>query len=304
MGDALFVDISSWQPDQIDWAQYDAWSAQGDGFSRVLLRSSQGVGYTDSHFEHYWSSATSAGTRQIGIYHYAYPQYNSPEAEADWCWKVVNNRLRPGDFLMLDYEEDTVHATADWAYRWLVRIQQHSGSLPYCYSYLSFIQRRLQDKRLASFPLVLAKWTFNPDVRPPAPAPWSTITILQYSDSGSVPGIGGRVDMDVYLGVPVMPLPEGPFIDVTVGAPGGPPKGTSLKKIGDQFGYDEHTLKAIQYEHWADNYTWDDPGNIDGQVVKIPGFPPAATPAPNVQDIAAQVATIEGALTKIKTDLA
>ncbi len=203
MGDALFIDISSWQSDQVDWRAYNAWSAQGDGISRVEMRCSYGVGYKDEKFEGFWSGAINAGTRQIGVYHYAYPQYNSPEAEADWCWQVIGNRLRPGDFIMLDYEEDVVQATADWAYRWLVRMQQNSGRVPYIYSYLDFVHRRLQDGRLAQFPLVLADWTYNPDVRPAAPAPWGQIAILQYSNQGTAPGFAGRLDLDVFLGAPL-----------------------------------------------------------------------------------------------------
>jgi hypothetical protein len=56
-----FCDLSQFQPQYIDWRAYKAWSASGDGVSRVALRSSYGVGYKDQHFDAYRTGALDAG---------------------------------------------------------------------------------------------------------------------------------------------------------------------------------------------------------------------------------------------------
>lgn len=222
MGNALLADISKWQPAAIDWHAYVAWSRQGDGVARVILRSSYGVGYTDAHFEEYWAGAVAAGVEVIGVYHYCFPEFNAPAAEADWQRKVVGKRLRKDDFYMLDFEENTPAATSSWAYGWLSHQEQQTGRMPRFYSYKALIVEKLQDARLAAFPLILAEWTYDPSSRPPAPHPWSHYEILQYSDKASIPGIGSRVDANVYVGIHLpapQPLPPVPAPTPTVSPP-------------------------------------------------------------------------------------
>ncbi len=200
-GTPQFVDISVFQPLNIDWNAYRAWSAQCDGIARVSLRSSYGTGYTDQHFVAYREGAINAGIDVIIFYHYAYPQFNSAVAEADYQHQIVRG-IRPNDVMMLDYEENVSEATAEWAYEWLARQEQnYGGKRPSIYASDSYIRQRLQDNRLARYPLTLANWQFTPTERPACPPPWSTYTYLQYTDKATaIPGIAGAVDADIYLG--------------------------------------------------------------------------------------------------------
>lgn len=194
-----FVDMSEWQPQNIDWQAYKAWSAQGDGISRVALRSSYGSTYTDSNFKLYQASALAAGIDQILYYHYAYPQYNTPQQEAN-RQKAVVGAIRPQDLLILDFEENTPNATAEWAYEWLVQQEANYGKLPGIYASSAYILQRLQDSRLKKYPLWLANWQFTPDERPPCPPPWTSYEFVQYTDKASIPGITGLVDCNIFLG--------------------------------------------------------------------------------------------------------
>jgi GH25 family lysozyme M1 (1,4-beta-N-acetylmuramidase) len=196
-----YVDISGWQPANIDWNAYRAWSASFDGISRVAIKSSEGTGFTDPHFRTYRTGALSAGVDVIIYYHYAKPSLNSPQAEADWQHQVVGS-IRPQDVLMLDYEENVPQATAQWAFEWLARQEQNYGRLPTIYASDDYIRHRLQDSRLARFPLTLANWQFTPNERPACPPPWSKYTYLQYTDRATnIPGIAGAVDANIYLGM-------------------------------------------------------------------------------------------------------
>lgn len=193
-----FVDISKWNG-PVSWSLYAPWSRQWDGIGRVSIKATEGTGFTDPNFSSYKAGALASGIEHIIYYAYARPQWNSPEAEADWLKQVVPT-LTNGDLVMLDLEEQVVQANADWAYRWLSRTEQnYGGRLPLLYASASYIQSRLQDARLARFPLVLAEWTYDPNTLPACPGPWNQYSILQYSDKGVVPGILGNVDVNVVI---------------------------------------------------------------------------------------------------------
>lgn len=197
---AQFVDMSVFQSTAIDWQSYKAWSSAGDGVSRVAMRSSYGVGYTDQHFAAYRASALAAGIDSIIYYHYSYPDTNYSYAEANWQKQVVGD-IRPQDILVLDFEENVPQAIAEWAHEWLAQQEaNYGGKLPGIYASSAYIQARLQDSRLARYPLWLANWQYTPDERPPVPAPWTSYEFVQYSDKASIPGVPGLVDADIFLG--------------------------------------------------------------------------------------------------------
>jgi lysozyme len=200
MSTPLYADVSSFQ-DAIDWPVYAAWAKQFDGTSRIAMKSTEGVGYTDPLFQVNRAGALSAGIDVIIFYHYARPDLgNAPKDEANWQWQVVG-AIRPQDVLMLDFEEQVPQATADWAYQWLVQQQSnYGGKYPTIYASDSYIRSRLQDRRLASYPLTLANWQFDPSERPACPPPWARYVYLQYTDRATIPGIPGNVDANIYLG--------------------------------------------------------------------------------------------------------
>jgi lysozyme len=194
-----YADISSFQG-TIDWAVYRKWAASFDGVARVAMKSTEGVGFTDPRFVANRAGALTAGVDLIMYYHYARPGLgNSAAAEADWQHQVVG-ALRPQDVLMLDYEENVDQATAAWALAWLARQEQnYGGALPTIYASTSYIGARLQDSRLARYPLTLANWTYDPAARPPCPAPWTSYAYLQYTDKATIPGIAVPVDANIAL---------------------------------------------------------------------------------------------------------
>lgn len=216
-----YVDISSWQSANIDWQAYKEWSAKGDGISRVAIRASFGSGFTDTTFAVNRQGALEAGIDSIIFYHYAYPNLNSASIESTWFRSVVGS-IREADLLMLDFEEDVPQAGAAWAYAWLINVQAaYPKNTVAIYSYPDFIARRLQSTQLTKFPLIYAKWTFDPNARPAAPYPWHDYLAVQYSDKASnIPGFHENVDADVYVGpeiitqkLPVVqPAPTDPFI--------------------------------------------------------------------------------------------
>lgn len=221
MSTPQFVDVSQWNPKDIDWTAYKAWSASVDGVSRVAMRSSYGYGYRDPNFNEYRAGALAAGIDQILFYHYSYPSLNAAIAEANSQHGIVGS-VRPQDLLILDFEENVNAATSGWAYAFLAQQEaNYGGKLPGLYASSAYISQRLQDTRLARFPLWLANWQFTPDERPPVPFPWATYEFVQYTDRATnVPGVGGTVDCNIFLGVTLPQPQEEPMaktIDLTDG---------------------------------------------------------------------------------------
>ena len=207
-----YIDISSFEPENIDYSLYLPWSEQGDGVSRICLRVDQGVGVPDSLYQAHYSKAVSAGVQQIIHYHFAYPwlhpEYAGAQAEVDAFKGFLGTRLRDNDLLMLDAEDvKGASGPAGWYFDFLHILSGNLG-LPAerctIYSYLAYIQAHLQDARLAGFPLIFAR--YGAGMHPPCPAPWSSYMALQYTASGHVPGVPEAVDVDVFY-APVAPPP-------------------------------------------------------------------------------------------------
>lgn len=198
MATPIFVDVSSFNR-TIDYGAYAAWVKQFDGVSRIAIKASEGTGFQDALFTTHRDGSLSAGIDRILYYHYGRPDLNSALAEAEWMHSVVGS-IRKSDTIMLDYELSVSQSNAEWAFEWLSRMEQLYPGQVIVYSYDNFILTRLQDSRLAKWPLYLASYTYDPAARPACPPPWKTYEFLQYSDKATIPGISGPVDADIFLG--------------------------------------------------------------------------------------------------------
>lgn len=189
------IDVSKWQA-QID---FDALAPTVDF---IIARASYGVGYIDS-----WYARNRDETRRInklvGHYHYSYPQFNTPEAEADWFVKVVG-KPRDGEILVLDFEESAYTGNkVDWCKRFLDRVtSQMDGCKPLLYitkSWANDPKNNWSPIIDAGYGLYLAYWDYNPDSTNWS-VPWAVCALRQYSDSLTLPGISGVVDGNVFYG--------------------------------------------------------------------------------------------------------
>lgn len=183
-------DISQFQG-KIDWDTYK------NNSNFVIIRATYGVGYFDGWFGFNRSEARRVGL-PLGFYHYAYPQYNTPEAEADWflkaCWDI-----KEGELLVLDFEERYTGDIVDWCKRFLDHIQQNlNGYKPLIY--LNQSQTSGYDWKPvvdAGYGLWLA--SYNEDGTG-STGDWPFMAMQQTSSSQQVPGIVGNVDRDIFFG--------------------------------------------------------------------------------------------------------
>lgn len=213
------VDMCSLQsPATVDFAAMKASGVRG-----VYFKASQYSHDVDSTFGIGVQRATAAGL-DCGAYHFAYCG-SDPYEQMVHFWKsalVGSSAVRhalgqaAGELPpMLDWEyartgPDGRMLTDKQVVDWLVTSIQaceelwypenERGRKPTVYSYPDFIQHHpliKEHARLAEYPLTYAGY---PNLWP-APAPWSKVTIHQYSGNGGhVSGVSTDCDRDRFLG--------------------------------------------------------------------------------------------------------
>jgi len=182
------VDVSKFQG-TIDF------HALKDNADFVILRATYGNGYTDANFTQNRDGARTAGLC-VGFYHYAYPQFNQPTAEADWFTKVVS--CNPGEILALDFEESYPDPVG-WCKAFLDRATSNMGFRPLIYLTESLVKSHDWTPVIkAGYGLWLALWDYKPE-NLTFDTPWPMVAMRQYSNQGEVAGMK-PVDLDLFYG--------------------------------------------------------------------------------------------------------
>jgi GH25 family lysozyme M1 (1,4-beta-N-acetylmuramidase) len=215
------VDVSTWQG-AINYAQVKA-----SGRSFVIAKATEGIGYLDPRWATNRVNAPAAGLA-LGAYHFARPDGNSTLAgargEADW---FVSQANFAGGMLIpaLDLE---VHGTLSvsgltaWVQAWLDEVYVKTGSRAMIYTSPSFWKTYLGDTRWFADNgykiLWVAHWTSSSSPTVPG-SNWGGRgwTFWQYTSSGTVPGIGGSVDLDRYNGTDLTRVTYGADFKVGLG---------------------------------------------------------------------------------------
>jgi GH25 family lysozyme M1 (1,4-beta-N-acetylmuramidase) len=191
------IDVSHWQG-TIDWAKVRA-----SGRTFAFAKATEGIGWEDSSYDQNKAGAMAAGVK-FGAYHFARPGSNDPVVEADWF--VDTAKLQHGMLLpVLDLELTGGLSTAaltTWVKAWLQRVDQRIGAKPMIYASPSFWRAAMGDTRWFADNGYAMLWVANWGVTTPSvPASnWGgrSWTFWQYTSDGTVPGISGRVDLDLY----------------------------------------------------------------------------------------------------------
>lgn len=267
-------------------------AVHGANVGLVFLKATEGTSYTDPTFAANRASARAAGLT-TGFYHFA--RAGDAVAEANHFCNVVGH-LDHGDILALDWEVPSSNPPA-WSLSFLKQVEARFGVKPLIYMNQSTANGYNWNSVVSNDNgLWLAKYDFDPNAVPTTKY-WSTVAVKQYSDRGTVAGVAGQLDLDVFEGdaaqlakygfgggsptpVPAPPVPPAPptpppgrvqIATYTVRA------GDNLTDIAKRFPEADVTAGSIA----ADNGITD-PNHIQvGQVLRIlSGHAPAPTPVP------------------------
>ena len=161
----------------------------------VFIRATAGKDHRDRFFTSNWREASEMGVLK-GAYHYFRPNENSLSQANNF---INNVQLSPGDLPpVLDIERiskvQSINSLIIGIENWLNTVEKHYGVKPILYTGAHYYNDHLKDK-FTDYTLWVANYNevsvpINKDV-------WS---IWQFSDNGSVKGIKGPVDLDLFQG--------------------------------------------------------------------------------------------------------
>ncbi len=173
----------------IDWRRVRA-----AGFEFAFLKATEGRTFDDERFGFNRRAAKAAGLT-VGAYHFARPDNNSPEAEAQHFLRVA--RPMRGELLpALDWE--TNPPTAEWASKFLHAVEAAIGTPPILYTYPDFLRRTGHLGDFHRFPLWYSRFGPNDGQEHPASPPAGfRFVVHQFTSAGHADGIGGRADLNV-----------------------------------------------------------------------------------------------------------
>ena len=188
------LDLSSYQEDQ----RIDFEKVREAGYEFVIIKATEGVGYTNPYFNHDVPAAHQADL-VVGAYVFFRCEQDGV-AQASRVHEVLSSHPKV-KFVVIDFEEKPATQDAQHAHLRLHEfrtvLRQH-GYRTVTYSYASFLDGIVPNdcKFCASDPLWLANYTDKPEPF----KPWDHVTIWQNSQTGHVPGISGAVDLDEFEG--------------------------------------------------------------------------------------------------------
>jgi len=186
------IDISQYQG-EISW---DEVFTINDEFpiDFIFIRASMGENGKDKKFAYNWKKVKEKNKLR-GAYHYFRPNENSIKQAKNFI-KVVD--LEPGDFPpVLDIEEMPKNQSMDslkaGLKRWLYHVEKHFKVRPVLYSgdkyFADFLEREFD-----GYTLWIANYNFWVE------KPKKHWNFWQFSEKGSVEGIKGAVDLNLFNG--------------------------------------------------------------------------------------------------------
>ncbi|WP_151717760.1 glycoside hydrolase family 25 protein [Gemmobacter serpentinus] len=190
------IDVARFQQ-SVHWP-----SARASGVNFAFIKATEGGDMVDPMFASHWRGAHAAGVRR-GAYHFFY-HCRAPEEQARWFFKHVPRRS--GDLPpVIDMEwtptsptctirrsPEVIRADAEVLIRMFT---QHYGTAPVLYTTVDFYEDN-QMWKLGGTDFWLRSVAAHPSDRYPGQH-WA---FWQYTSTGLIPGIEGKVDINAFAG--------------------------------------------------------------------------------------------------------
>lgn len=177
------IDVSDWQG-KIDWKK-----AKADGVVGAIIRYADGD-TLDKRFQENMANAKAAGLH-IGAYIFSRAKTKSgAEKEATKLFKACKP-YAPDMPLYIDLEAKGLEKYADTVAKAFINKMKSYGGRPGVYANLNWWNNYLKETAKLSFAMWVAQYNETMDYKPKA-----DVGMWQYTSSGKVNGISGKVDMD------------------------------------------------------------------------------------------------------------
>ena len=195
------IDISNWQ------SNINLYNIEADF---VIVKASEGVGWTDPSFKKLYLAAKGAG-KKLGIYHFARPTgNNTAQKEVDTFLNAAKSVGAIGEaILILDWEAENKTNVA-YAKAWLDAVYAATGVKPMIYMSESVTKQANWSSVVAGdYGLWVAKYRdnstdYNYDMSNAGTRPnvayWSGYAMWQWTSSGRLNGYSGNLDCNIFYG--------------------------------------------------------------------------------------------------------
>jgi lysozyme len=186
-GNAQGIDVSHYQG-TVAWPEvFQA------GIQFAFAKATDGLTWVDPQFAVNWPGMKAASLLR-GAYHFFEP---TDDAAGQAEFFLQNVQLEAGDLPpALDVETPASSSTELWqgVETWLQTVEAATGMKPFLYVSPDFANQYQAPASLAAYPLWIADYVAAAE--PTLPLAWSSWLIWQQSESGSVSGVAGSVDLD------------------------------------------------------------------------------------------------------------
>lgn len=186
------IDISHWQNGFTDFSAVDF----------AIFKATEGINYVDNCCDKFYQQAKKQG-KKLGVYHFARPDLNSAEAEANFFVENVKGYVKEA-ILVLDWEPGGGQiSNVAWAKAWLDKVYSLTGVKPIIY--MSQSPENSYDwspVANADYGLWVAKYGANNGQQGTQPTikHWKFYALWQYTSKGRISGYNGDLDLDVFSG--------------------------------------------------------------------------------------------------------
>ena len=189
----LGIDVSEYQG-RINFAGLQL-QIQNRQIEFVVVRATMGKDGVDARFRRNWEGVRTLPVKR-GAYHYYRPNENSTLQAQNF---IKTAQLKSGDMIpVLDIEKHSTIQSKDklreGLKNWLKIIEEHYGVKPMIYTGDRFFWEVLHENGFDEYPIWVAN--YNPIIEPET----ENWTIWQFSEKGSLPGIGEKIDLNVLVG--------------------------------------------------------------------------------------------------------
>jgi GH25 family lysozyme M1 (1,4-beta-N-acetylmuramidase) len=202
------IDVSHWQG-RIDWKRV----ARSGRVQFVIAKATEGTWRVDPMYARNKKLAQQQGL-YFTAYHFANPSPERGDARREADWFLRHADLRGPNLLpALDLEDHGGLSAVQlerWVFQWMRRVEQKLGVKPMLYTSPGFWSGYVADSRAVARAGFDTLWLSHWGVRKPwipanrwAGEGWS---FWQWTETGSVAGIGGAVDRNVYSGAKLQKL--------------------------------------------------------------------------------------------------
>jgi GH25 family lysozyme M1 (1,4-beta-N-acetylmuramidase) len=227
----LGIDVSSYQGNP-NWTSV---KSDPNKYQFAYAKATESTSIADASFASNMTNGMAAGLK-MGAYHFCNPIANSASSEATYFLSKAKNYCTNCNMPpMLDVEDSPGEsalstmggaALTTWVVAWCTAVQNATGIAPIIYTSGSYA--KLMQSAATKYGLWIATVSNNPATPPSTTGSWSTWVLNQYSWTGSVSGISGSVDQDVFNGnqaafnalVPCNPVVPAFTSNITTGCPG------------------------------------------------------------------------------------